>query len=230
MSNVINNFKMKPTTIWPLNTVPVNLLDKLLSFYKSQNPTDPYYGKADLRGSVPDKKTIPELYEFIESLGYKIDYDYKISGNYLETSSHYPIHADTGKIGTTSPHDTKYIIFLIPLFVPENCNSYLFLLNQEWYGEASTFSPQKWTQGWNHMIRDYTDQPIKNFNFEPWDKRLNNLDIFLTEETLHGMSVHTIYKWKTTSMMSFPCTQMHFSTTDSKINKIGLSLRLRLTS
>jgi hypothetical protein len=219
---------MKSTTIWPINTVPSLLIEKLLNFYKSQSPTDPYYDKVDLRGTIPQPSHIPELYEFIESLGYKIDFHYKILGNYLETNICYPIHVDTGKIGTSQPYDTNYMIFLIPLHVPENCNSYLFLLDQEWYGEASTFMVQNWKKGWNNMINDYSNQPIQNYNLEPWDTRLNNLNVILTEETLQGMSAHLIYKWKTSSMISFPCTQMHFSTTDSKDFKIGLSLRLRL--
>jgi len=219
---------MKPSIIWPINTVPNSLVERLLSFYKSQTPVDHYYNNVDYRGVIPSVQHMPELYKFIETLGYKIDYNYKPLGNFFETNICYPIHADTGKIGTLQPHDTNYFVFLIPLFVPENCNSYLFLLNQEWYEEASTFMVQNWKKGWNNMINDYKDKPIKNFNFEPWDKRLNNLNVILTEETLNGMSTHLIYKWKVSSMISFPCTQMHFSTTDSKDQKIGLSLRLRL--
>jgi hypothetical protein len=210
---------------WPINTVPEELLAKLLDFYLRNNSSDPYYGGYDYKSNPPSFTDIPELFHFIEELGYHIDYTFPVRGNYLETNHHYPIHCDTGKEDT---YNTKYTVFLIPLRLPPDCHSYLFLLNQQWYGEASTFSVQPWKVGWNHMIKDYSNIPIHNTEFNSWDKNLNNLNVKLTEETLQGMSLDTIYKWKIGSMISFPCTQLHFSTIGSEEYKIGLSLRLKL--
>jgi hypothetical protein len=210
---------------WPVNTVPEELRSRLLNFYLSNSSNDPYYKGIDYKSNPPNVNDMPELYKFIETLGYNIDYTCPVRGNYLETNHHYPIHSDTGK---EDSYDTKYTIFLIPLRLPQNCHSYLFLLNQQWYGEASTFSVQPWAVGWNHMIKDYSNKPIVNSEYNSWDKNLNSLRVKLTEETLQGMSLDTIYKWKIGSMISFPCTQLHFSTLSSTEYKIGLSLRLKL--
>ena len=210
---------------WPINSVPDNLINKLLLNYKNSNRRDNYYKGKDLRASPPNFQELPELYSFLESLNYKIDFNFPVRGNYLETANHYPIHCDTGK---EESYNVDYTVFLFPLFLPEHCHSYLFLLNQKWHGEASTFSVQDWPTGWNHMIKDYSDKPILNKSTSVWDSRINSLGIKLTAQTLEHMSIDTIYKWKVGSFISFPCTQLHFSTTDSNTNKIGLSVRLKL--
>ena len=206
---------------WPKDTVPLELVSKMLDFYKQQTPYDSNFKGKDLRGLPPTRSDLPELYEFIEALGYTI-LDNIPSGNYFETASPYPIHVDTGK-GTT--HSLDYTIFLFPLYLPADSISYLILLNQTWLGEASTFTKQPWTKGWNHMITDYND--ITGIEYGKWDSRLNELGISFTDLTVDGMSIDTIISWKVGSIVSFPCNQLHFSVTSSSIPKIGLSLRLK---
>lgn len=206
---------------WSKDTVPVELVSKMLNFYKQQTPYDPNFKGKDLRGLPPTRFDIPELYAFIESLGYTI-LDDTPSGNYLETASQYPIHVDTGK---GLDHSLDYTIFLFPLYLPSDSISYLFLLKQTWLGEATTFTKQPWTKGWNNMVTDYND--ITGIEYNKWDSRLNELGIIFTDLTLNGMSVDTVISWKVGSVVSFPCNQLHFSVTNSNIPKIGLSLRLK---
>jgi hypothetical protein len=214
---------MSKITIWSKDTVPISLLDSLLNFYKNQTSYDPNFKGKDLRGIPPQYEDLPEVYDFLESLGYKF-IDKTCSGNYLETASPYPIHVDTGKEDSFS---LDYTIFLFPLYLPENSNSYLFLLNQKWMGEATTFIQQPWIKGWNHMLKEYNHELLKNLEFGEWDRRLNALGIPFNEKTLDGMTVDCIYKWKVGSMISFPCNQLHMSVTDNNIPKIGLSLRIK---
>jgi hypothetical protein len=214
---------MSKVTIWSQDTVPNSLIESLLNFYKKQQSYDHNFGGKDLRGLPPQYEDLPEVYNFLESLGYEF-IDKTCTGNYLETASSYPIHADTGK---ADHHSLDYTIFLFPLYIPEDCNSYLFLLNQKWLGEATTFVQQQWPKGWNHMATDYNSSLLQNLNFGKWDTRLNLLGIPFIEKTLDGMTVDCIYSWKVGSMISFPCNQLHMSVTDSDIPKIGLSLRIK---
>jgi hypothetical protein len=206
---------------WPKDTVPLELVSKMLDFYRQQTPYDQHFKGKDLRGLPPTRSELPELYAFIETLGYTI-LDDTPSGNYLETAGQYPIHVDTGK---GRNHSLDYTIFLFPLYLPKDSISYLILLNQTWLGEATTFTKQPWTKGWNNMVTDYTD--VQGIEYNKWDLRLNELGIIFTDLTLNGMSIDTIISWKVGSIVSFPCNQLHFSVTNSSIPKIGLSLRLK---
>jgi hypothetical protein len=212
---------MNKIIAWPQDSVPKELVSAMLNFYKNQNSYDNNFNGRDLRGLPPQRKDLPELYNFLESLGYEFVNDTG-SGNYLETSSVYPIHVDTNK---GDEYSLDYTIFLFPLVLPENCNSYLFLLDQTWNGEATTFVKQPWPTGWNNMELNYND--IQNINYGKWDNRLNLLGIKFSDLTLDGMTVDTIYRWKVGSFVSFPCNQLHFSVINSTKNKIGLSLRLK---
>jgi hypothetical protein len=214
---------MSKVVTWSKDTVPASLIESLLNFYKNQNPYDSNFSGRDLRGLPPQYEDLPEVYDFLESLGYNL-VDKKSSGNYLETASTYPIHVDTGKDDSFS---LNYTIFLFPLYLPENCNSYLFLLDQKWMGEATTFIQQPWIKGWNYMLKEYDSDLLQNLEFGKWDRRLNSLGIPFTDKTLDGMTVDCIYRWKVGSMISFPCNQLHMSITDSKTPKIGLSLRIK---
>lgn len=206
---------------WSKDTVPLDLVAKMLDFYKKQQSYDTNFKGKDLRGRPPTRTDIPELYTFIESLGYVI-LDDKPSGNYFETACQYPIHVDTGKDNT---HSLDYTIFLFPLYIPEDSVSYLLLLNQKWLGEATTFVKQPWTKGWNNMVTSYED--VQGLEYNKWDSRLNKLGIIFTDSTLDGMSIDTIISWKIGSLVSFPCNQLHFSVTTNLVPKIGLSLRLK---
>jgi hypothetical protein len=214
---------MKNVTIWPAGTVPQDLVDDMLDFYRKQQAYDHNFGGKDKRGIPPQRADLPQLYDFIESLGYKVS-DIGITGNYLETAKNYPIHADTSR-GETNTLD--YTIFLFPLYIADTSNSYLFLLNQHWSGEASTFVRQPWPKGWNDIVSDYNDPKLSNVEYGTWDNRLRSLGISFTPETLDGMSLAAIYKWKIGTFASFPCTQLHFAVNDSNDMKVGLSLRLK---
>jgi len=214
---------MNNVTSWPKDTVPQALLDEMLDFYRHQVPYDPHFKGTDLRGIPPQYNDIPALYDFLNSLGYEFE-DINCSGNYLETASNYPIHVDTGKSPNCHFDST---VFLFPLSLPENCNSYLFILNQQWTGEATTFVRQPWLVGWNHVCNDYSDSRLINLETSKWDNRFSSFNIPFTADTLEGMSIDSIYKWKIGSFASFPCNRLHFGITDSTIPKIGLSLRLR---
>ena len=77
------------------------------------------------------------------------------------------------------------------------------------------------------MCNDYSDSRLINLESGKWDKRFRNFNIPFTADTLEGMSIDLIYKWKVGSFVSFPCNRLHFGITDSTIPKIGLSMRLR---
>lgn len=214
---------MNNITLWPKGTIPEDLLNEMLDFYKKQISYDLNFKGKDLRGYPPQYKDIPALYHLLESLGYEFE-DYQCSGNYLETSNNYPIHVDTGKHPNCHFDST---IFLFPLFLPENCKSYLFILNQTWSGEATTFVKQPWQLGWNHMCTDYTNPNLNHLEKNNWDDRFSLLGVALTPETLDGMSLDSIYQWKVGSFASFPCNRLHFAITNNSIPKIGLSMRLK---
>jgi len=204
---------------WPVQTIPDELINKILEFYKNQKPYDKHFSGKDLRGKVPQMFELPELYTFLLSIGYKFD-EQKVHGNYLDTQLHYPIHTDSIEENGT--------IILIPLYVPDNSYSYLFILDQKYEGEATTFCKQPWKTGSNTMLREYDESNVINYNKNAWDQRINDLGIQLTEDTLQGMSLDTMYRWKVGSMISWPTNQLHFAIADPGENKIGLSIRIVL--
>lgn len=222
---MVKYFTMNKITIWPQQTIPESLIKKLLDFYKDQNPRDIFNKRIhDLKGMVPQYEDVPELYDFLESLGYEfIDKNWN-DGNYLETNENYGIHADTGKDQTHTLDSTS---FLIPLYMEPKCHSYLFFLNQVWNGEATTFVRQPWLQGWNYQCSDYSDPRLEYLDPENWDDRLDHIMPQLEPATREGMSIDSIYKWKIGSFVSFPNNRMHFAVTNSNIPKIGLAIRLK---
>lgn len=215
---------MNRINIWPQNTLSKELIEKLLSFYKKQIPVDQYYGGIDFKGEPPQYEDLPEFYDLLESLGYVFEDNYCHNGNFFETNENYGIHVDTGRAPWN--HSLTATSFLIPLYMEPKCHSYLFFLNQTWNGEATTFVRQEWLKGWNHLCSDYSDARLMNLDFENWDDRLNHIIPHLASDTREGMSIASMFKWNIGSFVSFPSNQLHFTAIDSKIRKIGLSIRL----
>ncbi len=214
---------MKHIKTWPVGTVPDWMIRRLLRHYHDQQSYDHNFGGQDKRGVPPTQAEMPELYAFLEALGYDADPS-TLSGNYFETNMPYPIHADTSK---NEHFSLDYTVFLIPLSLEEQSHSYLFLLDQEWMGQAATLTGQRWPQGWNELVTDYNDPRLVGRIPDEFDHRLATaLELPFSGTTLEGMSVDTIYRWRVGSMISFPCNKLHFSITKASLPKIGLSLRM----
>ena len=202
-----------------IDSTPDFLVEECLDFYNKRERKDHYDLGYQYYASAPQTSELPLLYEYVKSIGYKFE-EQVIYGNFFESSVGYNIHTDDS---TTT--------FLLPLYVPQGCHSYLFILNQIYDGEPASFRRHKTKHKpkYRKVFEEYDETILKNYNVDLWDDRFNDMIPHISSETFEGMSVDTIFKWRLGKLLSFPSNRLHFSTTNLKDkHKIGLSFRLNL--
>lgn len=202
-----------------VDSTPDIIVEECLDFYKESEKKDHYGSGYQYYAPVPQINELPILYEYVKSIGYKFK-EQNIQGNFFETSTGYNIHTDDS---TTT--------FLLPLYVPHGCHSYLFILNQIYDGEPASFRRHATSHKpkYRRVFEEYDETVLKNYNVDSWDERFNDMIPHITPQTLEGLSVDTIFKWRPGKLLSFPSHTLHFSTTNLvDKHKIGLSFRLHL--
>ena len=201
-----------------VNTTSELITQLCLDFYDSVDKTDPYGSGLQRYARVPQIDELPELYQYVRRLGYQFP-DQRVRGNFFETSVGYNVHTDDSQL-----------TFLLPLILPEDCHSYLFILDQSYDHEPASFRREVTSHNpsYRRLFHEYDDSVLLDYNIGKWDERLETMIPHINSKTFKGMSVDTIFKWKTEKLISFPSNRLHFSTTNSDKRKTGLSFRVNL--
>ena len=195
--------------------LPIEINNKRQKIIKKKWSTDFYQ---DLQKSY--NKKLKSVIGNFNMDNPKTNNDTESLGLFQESYSPVTLHVDTG-------FDFKKIIYKQTLLPLSNSGETIIFKNR-FYGCSTTFSidPEELkAQGYNKRSSEHLNIfGGGNFDKKIHDKYLNHEDI----DNLKGLEVDLIYKWKLGDLLIFDRTNLHCSSSNIKIKKLGFTTSIKL--
>lgn len=202
-------------TIQKFNVIPNNILNQLVTEYKSKES----YDTATMNKATPGNSVLMILELLEAALERKLEY---VTGNFYKHTEPYLPHTDF------KSYEQNYLNIVIPLQYTGDRAS-LIVFDQMWEQDSVTWCMQYPVKYFSYNIGVKgcpCDYPVKGLTSSSVDTEFYNTYLsHYPEYCLFGLS-GTAYKFEPGSIIAFDNRQIH-CTSKMKGEKMGLSLRFK---